>query len=62
MYKKLIETKVIKTIHEVTIYRNSSTVFSIIEDLKNVPLKAKFVDWDENDDERILVFEEEKKA
>jgi hypothetical protein len=34
----------------------------MIEDLKNVPLKAKFVDWDENDDERILVFEEEKKA
>ncbi len=62
MYKKLIETKIVRTQHEVTFILNSSTAFSIIEDLKMVPPKAKLIDNDEDDGERILVFEEDKKA
>ena len=62
MYKKLIETKIVRTQHEVTFRLNNSTAFSIIEDLKRVPSKAKLIDNDEDDDERILVFEEDKKA
>jgi hypothetical protein len=62
MYKKLVETKIVRTQHEVTFRLNSSTAFSIIEDLKMVPQKAKLIDNDEDDDERILVFEEDRKA
>ena len=61
MYKKLIETKIVRTQHEVTFRLNSSTAFSIIEDLQRVPPKAKLIDIDEDNDERILVFEDDKK-
>lgn len=61
MYKKLIETKIVRTRHEVT-YHINSTANSIIMDLQRVPGVARFIESDEDDDTRILVFEEDKKA
>ena len=46
MYKKLIETKIIRTRHEVS-FTVGSTAFSIIDDLKMVPSKAKLINIDE---------------
>jgi hypothetical protein len=56
MYKKLIETKVIRTRHEVS-FHDGSTAFSIIQDLKDVPLKARLIDY--NDEDNTLTFEVE---
>jgi len=36
MYKKLIETKIIRTKHEVS-FHDGSTAVAIIQDLKDVP-------------------------
>jgi hypothetical protein len=59
MYKKLIETKVIRTKHEVS-FHEGSTAFSIIQDLKEVPPKAILI---ENDEEKnTLTFEVEIEA
>jgi hypothetical protein len=56
MYKKLIETKIIRTKHEVS-FHDGSTAFAIIQDLKDVPPKARLID--NNAEENTLTFEEE---
>ncbi len=57
MYKKLIETKIIRTRHEVS-FTVGSTAFSIIDDLKMVPSKAKLINIDE--ESNTLTFEVEQ--
>ena len=59
MYKKLIETKIVRTRHEIT-FHIRSTVYSIINDLKLIPNGARLIEVDMDNDETILVFEEEK--
>ena len=59
MYKKLIETKIVRTKHQVTFHVNS-TAYSIMKDFQSVPQWAKFIQYDEDDDERTLTFEEDK--
>jgi hypothetical protein len=58
MYKKLIETKVIKIQHQVSFCINT-IAYSILEDLKKVPTKAKLTEVDE--ESNTLTFEEEIK-
>jgi len=59
MYKKLIETKIIRTRHEVS-FHDGSTVFAIIQDLKEIPSKARLIDSNtEENTLTTLTFEEE---
>jgi hypothetical protein len=59
VYKKLIETKIIRTRHEVS-FNDGSTAFSIIQDLKEVPPKARLIEYDE--EQHTLTFEVEVTA
>ena len=55
-YTKLIQTKVIRTRHEIK-FHIGSTASSIVDDLKSVPIRARLI---EADDENLsLIFEEE---
>lgn len=56
MYKKLIETKIVRTRHEVS-FHDGSTAFSIMQDLKEVPSKARLIEYDE--EKHTLTFEVE---
>lgn len=46
MYKKLIDTKIIRTRHEVS-FHNGVTALSVIQDLQEVPRSARLVEVDE---------------
>jgi len=55
-YKKLIETKIVRTQHQVS-FHIGNIVHSIAEDLKMVPPKAKLVDVNEESNILTLTFE-----
>jgi len=63
MYKKTFEMKVIRTEHEITIYKDTRVV-DLKKDLSHIPDEARLVETrDPEGDERvevILVFQEDK--
>ena len=61
MYKKLIESKVVRITHEVSFHEGTRAI-DIMDGLKNVPTKSVLIDVDTDDDkgETKLLFREEQ--
>ena len=61
MYKKIMETKVIRTRHIIS-FGIKTRVIDLIQNLQNVPLEAKVTDFSTNEDtgNGEIEFEDEK--
>lgn len=61
MYKKLIESKIVRITHEVS-FSEGTRAYDIMEELKQVPVNSRLINV-ENDEDNITVklqFREEK--
>ena len=63
MYKKLIETKIVRVTHEVS-FSDGTSAIDLMESLKSVPLQSKItdVDTDEDTGTTSIFFREEKEG
>jgi hypothetical protein len=61
MYKKLIESKIVRITHQVSFYEGTSAL-DLMESLKSVPMHSRVTDADmEDSDGTISIFFREEK-
>ena len=60
MYKKLIETTIVRVTHEVS-FGDGTRIIDLMDNLKNVPLNSRLFDSDVDDNGEIKLFFREEK-